>query len=381
MDQSVASSASHDEDRNSPRHIAARSMSVSSDTHECDEHMLDNADSKAEKNRERNREHAKRTRLRKKEMIEGMKVRLLELQRESSRLEQLLEESNTANILLCLGVKPEDKQIVRSESQNRLVSDGDSAVSVPKGNIIDQLRHKVRVEAARTLKTKYPPLSPDASAQDQTALFSQQDAAGGAGSGSSEAGGEPEGDNSMMGEPYSSSWVSGVQENQKRERNRLHAKLTRDRKKMFTHKMQQTIQTLERHNHSMRARLQSLIYSQGRDGAAIQQSAGASNVGEGGGVLGVGLAGAPAASHSIPPGTPFIAYHPGMLFPPPQGHSYGLYPMQFYAHPHFQLLPHLGAQPLLPTTGTSAIARSSGVGALMAAGDSHSNNFATRPPA
>ena len=41
-----------------------------------------NVDDKAEKNRERNREHAKRTRLRKKEMIEGMKIRLLELQRE-----------------------------------------------------------------------------------------------------------------------------------------------------------------------------------------------------------------------------------------------------------------------------------------------------------
>jgi hypothetical protein len=39
---------------------------------------------RAEKNRERNREHAKRTRLRKKDMIEGMKMRLLELQREVS---------------------------------------------------------------------------------------------------------------------------------------------------------------------------------------------------------------------------------------------------------------------------------------------------------
>lgn len=42
-------------------------------------------ENKLEKNRERNREHAKRTRLRKKEMIEGMKMRLLELQREVRR--------------------------------------------------------------------------------------------------------------------------------------------------------------------------------------------------------------------------------------------------------------------------------------------------------
>lgn len=43
---------------------------------------FDATESKAEKNRERNREHAKRTRQRKKEMIEGMKMRLLDLQRE-----------------------------------------------------------------------------------------------------------------------------------------------------------------------------------------------------------------------------------------------------------------------------------------------------------
>jgi hypothetical protein len=37
---------------------------------------------KAEKNRQRNREHAKKTRLRKKEMMEGLKSKLLELQQE-----------------------------------------------------------------------------------------------------------------------------------------------------------------------------------------------------------------------------------------------------------------------------------------------------------
>lgn len=41
-----------------------------------------NHSDKAVRNRERNREHAKRTRLRKKEMMEKMKFRLLDLQRE-----------------------------------------------------------------------------------------------------------------------------------------------------------------------------------------------------------------------------------------------------------------------------------------------------------
>jgi len=45
---------------------------------DVDESLLE----KAEKNRMRNREHAKRTRLRKKEMMDGMKQHLIELQKE-----------------------------------------------------------------------------------------------------------------------------------------------------------------------------------------------------------------------------------------------------------------------------------------------------------
>ena len=59
---------------------AANSPDGSVHDHQHDHHV----DDKVEKNRERNREHAKRTRLRKKEMMESMKMRLLELQREVS---------------------------------------------------------------------------------------------------------------------------------------------------------------------------------------------------------------------------------------------------------------------------------------------------------
>ena len=41
----------------------------------------------------------------------------------------------------------------------------------------------------------------------------------------------------------------------------MHAKLTRDRKKLFTSRMQQTIQTLEKHNQLLRSRLNSLMYT------------------------------------------------------------------------------------------------------------------------
>lgn len=44
----------------------------------------------------------------------------------------------------------------------------------------------------------------------------------------------------------------------RKERNRMHAKLTRDRKKMFTSRLHQLINALERQNANMRAKLQHL---------------------------------------------------------------------------------------------------------------------------
>ena len=57
----------------------------------------------------------------------------------------------------------------------------------------------------------------------------------------------------------------------RRERNRMHAKLTRDRKKLFTHRMQQMISALERHNLLMRSRLGTLI--QGAGGGIVAPGA------------------------------------------------------------------------------------------------------------
>ena len=53
--------------------------------------------------REWNREHARKTRLRKKAHLESLKSKLSELQKEAAQLSMKMEESNTANILLCLG--------------------------------------------------------------------------------------------------------------------------------------------------------------------------------------------------------------------------------------------------------------------------------------
>jgi hypothetical protein len=85
-----------------------------------------------EKSREQNREIAKKTRLRKKSMIEGLQHRLRQLQSDGIQLERILEEKNVANILIGFGSSgPSDS------SQSGYV---DVAL---KGDIIAQLHHQV----------------------------------------------------------------------------------------------------------------------------------------------------------------------------------------------------------------------------------------------
>lgn len=71
-----------------------------------------------------------------------------------------MEESNTANILLCLSTTNQNNSPKSLEdSRNQLPKAGIQSGILTKGNIVDHLRHKVRVEAA----AKYHPISPLAS--------------------------------------------------------------------------------------------------------------------------------------------------------------------------------------------------------------------------
>lgn len=57
---------------------------------------------KRTRNRERNKEHARKTRLRKKELIDGLKARVRELEEEGRLLKQQVEACNVASILIGL---------------------------------------------------------------------------------------------------------------------------------------------------------------------------------------------------------------------------------------------------------------------------------------
>jgi len=286
-------------------------------------------DEKIEKSRERNREHAKRTRLRKKALIEGMKGKLLELQNEASKLQQLFEQNNTANILLCLSTKSDPSHldpIKRSASDvsiysltDELVKQNDSYKSenpiLVRGNIIEQLRSRVRAEAAQQLLVNAARNKPHNHNNNNTSTpksstvtttpmglqipgLSFDNDGHSLGSDSAEIEFNSNVDNNNLigdklpmelddvetddGEDFETmqpvaegvvNWKNGTMvlsegivrklspkeiEMYRKERNRIHAKLTRDRKKLFTSRMQQMINSLERQNSSMRNRLKAL---------------------------------------------------------------------------------------------------------------------------
>ena len=260
------------------------------------------SDEKIEKSRERNREHAKRTRLRKKALIEGMKGKLMDLQNEAAKLQQLFEESNTANILLCLSTKsdPSNLDVVKKSnsetslysSTDELLKQNDGNQMSGRGNIIEQLRSRVRAEAAQQSlvnASRNKPhsgsssLGPSGSTTPKTAtpLGLQIPAISFESDGHSVAS-DAEIDDVESDEDFETmqpvaegvvNWKNGTMvlsegsvrklsqkeiDMYRKERNRIHAKLTRDRKKLFTSRMQQMINSLERQNSSMRNRLKAL---------------------------------------------------------------------------------------------------------------------------
>ena len=247
---------------------------------------------KIEKNRERNREHAKRTRMRKKAVLDGMKVKLLELQREAMQLKNLMDERNTASILLAFSST--DSLLSASSSDYGLcpeaaVADDDVAISPiisAGGDIIEQLRTSVREEIQhqnnhrehlnkRTRRdggtsslpsscaSSMPP-SEESSVNLETLEDAEID-------GLDSDNEDVDISNDFQTLPESTvNWKTGTVKNAqgnerrlsdgelyqfRKDRNRIHAKMTRDRKKLFTSRMQKLIATLERDNALARSRM------------------------------------------------------------------------------------------------------------------------------
>jgi hypothetical protein len=86
-----------------------------------DEETDEDAGERLARSRERNREHARRTRLRKKAQLEALQSRIKELQEESRLLKQTVEECSIASILLGLAGTQQDQEDDLSDDVDDLI--------------------------------------------------------------------------------------------------------------------------------------------------------------------------------------------------------------------------------------------------------------------
>ncbi|KAL7543194.1 hypothetical protein ACHAXR_012477 [Thalassiosira sp. AJA248-18] len=184
-------------------------------------------------NRERNRVHAQRTRQRKKDRMQKLQNRADALKLEQTRLKQAINEKNTASILMWL-----------------FQSEGDSAKSNNAGNTT--IDPKVEVLMKRSAED-----IPDASKiPELPALIlpgKKRKSIDGEGDGDRERTSTP-GDLQEDGIDYAllgkdrSACTAAELDQIRRERNRLHAKRARDRKRIFMEEMKVMIKQLEDEN-------------------------------------------------------------------------------------------------------------------------------------
>lgn len=189
------------------------------------------------RSRDRNREHARRTRLRKKQQLEALQKRVKELQEESKLLKQTIEECSIASILLGLSSgestdsSDDDLDLQGIESvmstaakektfftitgkRKRFVSDADLNPAPMKLKIKGKITLVGGASNKAQINWKTGVYLDDAGTQQQL--------------------------------------TADELEELRRERNRMHAKMTRDRKKLFISSVEKTISDLEDNNKIMR---------------------------------------------------------------------------------------------------------------------------------
>jgi hypothetical protein len=194
--------------------------------------------------RERNRMHARKTRQRKKEAMQTLQQSLDELKEEQMRLRQVINEKNTANILVGL---------FSSNGTNGVAEDPDiemllrrPAEEIPDVSKIPELpalilpghhnskKAKVQNQASSTEND----LDDDAHPQHQLIPDDGIDYA-------------------LLGKDRSKCTPDELDQI-RRERNRMHAKRTRDRKRLLMEAMEKIIKKLEDENALLQGHLQSL---------------------------------------------------------------------------------------------------------------------------
>ena len=193
--------------------------------------------------RERNRMHARKTRQRKKEHTQVLQGRADELKQEQVRLRQFIDEKNTASILMDLFTSADTKSSSTIDPNierllRRPVDEIPDASKIPELPALILPGHhslkRGRVSDSSIENTEkvqpqhdFPPTDNQDGPSDDSI------------------------DYDLLGRDRSKC-TSQELDQIRRERNRMHAKRTRDRKRMFITELEELIKSLEEENHVLR---------------------------------------------------------------------------------------------------------------------------------
>lgn len=191
------------------------------------------ADDRKARNRERNRLHARKTRQRKKQHVQELQLKIWGLRQERQRLLQLSTEHRTAGVLLALSCSP--KQCVQGAGRAFSSELGASPRSPPVLKLPapagrDWNRELAsHEEALRKITQEFESMDGSQQVGDDTCGVSACDEVGGGGSGGGGRSGVGGGGKGSRGGKGTLADRTAL----RRERNRMHAKRTRNRKKLF----------------------------------------------------------------------------------------------------------------------------------------------------
>lgn len=183
--------------------------------------------------RERNKMHARKTRQRKKEQMKTLEQQVQALKARQIELKRLIEEKNTANILVDLFTKrdgegsscldPKVDELLKRDTED--IPDSSKIPELPA--LILPGHHSMKKPSKNPTSTEYPDDGIDYELLAKDRATCSQD------------------ELDMI----------------RRERNRMHAKRTRDRKRIFIEKMEVILRQLESENKLLEDHLESILDS------------------------------------------------------------------------------------------------------------------------
>ncbi|DAZ99958.1 TPA: hypothetical protein N0F65_008765 [Lagenidium giganteum] len=229
------------------------------DDHDHDHDAFAMGDEKLRLSRERNRLHAQRTRIRKRELLESLKDRIANLQKEHELLIQAYEFHSTAVCLLSLGNHESQKSAMMTHleryCQEECVTDFIQQQKAQHVQIEMEVDADTLAMAEADRAASGDEMSKDHDHEESCALF-DADANGCCSCSSTTLNA-----NGKRLHPHALSLSCTKEEREKlrRERNRLHARRARLRKKLILEKSQQAVEDLRVRNDHLRERLNALV--------------------------------------------------------------------------------------------------------------------------